>query len=146
MLQIADILNSDARYPEAQALPDILGDRYLYSRNKIFKAIRDSVLNFGYKFSKEHTQQWIDYQVFPLLSLQGFFDSKVIPYIDNGLCAALLVRKIPTIALEPKFLLDSMKKNYLLHESTHCVAHEFLKNRDVLHSIYPSDKIGRAHV
>lgn len=132
MLHIADILNSDARYTGKHALPDNLGDRYLYNRNPLFRAIRDTVCELGYRFSKEYTRAWIDYQVFPLLSLQTFVDSHTIPYVDNGTSAAALVERYPNIALEPKFLLDSMKKNYLLHESSHCVSYEFLKDRQVL--------------
>ena len=109
------------------ALPDALGDSYLCAHNPVFAKIRRSAIGFGFRYSCEDTQAWRDYQSFGLVALQQIVSGRIIPYHDTGSAFRRLLERTPKVALSPRFILNGCKKNYVLHESAHCIASSVLR-------------------
>jgi hypothetical protein len=139
MLVIDDVIQCDERYPAANALPDSLGDRYLYTKNFVFRSVREAVLAAGYRFSSQDSVAWRRYQVFPLLSLRDILESRVIPYFDNLTVLRSMTAEHAQLRIFPKYFVESVKKNYVLHESAHCVASEVLRLESLLDKDFPSE-------
>lgn len=57
---------------------------------------------------------------------------RVVPYTDNVTALKDLVATQPGLTLPVSFLVREVSKNYLLHESCHCLAHEALFGRESL--------------
>jgi hypothetical protein len=115
-------------YSSANCLPKAFGDRYLYSHNPVFAAVRDSAISLGYGFSCADTPLWRDYQSFSLLTLHEIMSGRLIPYLDNATTFQRLVERDSTAALPLRFIHNNMSKNHVFHESGHCVAHHFIKD------------------
>jgi len=106
-----------------RAIKECLGDQYLYAHNSTFRKVRDAAIEVGVRYSAADTSFWRDYQVCSLFCLQSILDSKVIPFIDNAPSLARLLSKVyRDFALNATLLLQIVKRNFLLHESAHCVA------------------------
>jgi hypothetical protein len=137
---ISELLEVDAS-PAPNALPDAIGDAYLYSRNPVFANIRNVALHFGYSFSHQDTELWRDYQVLSLLTLHRIIKGKVIPYADNRVTMARLLADNPALSLPANFIRNNMARNFTLHEAAHCIASTvFQQNEPLLSSAQGSDK------
>jgi hypothetical protein len=112
------------------ALADAFGDSYLYRHNRVFAALRDAALQFGYRFSAEDTPLWRDYQSLSLLALHRILSDKTIPYFDTATTFRRLVAANPSARLPPGFLAGNLKRNYVFHESAHCVAHSTMSRME----------------
>lgn len=112
--------------PANNALADALGDRYLYRHYPVFTHVRDAVVDLGYCFSAEDTPLWRDYQSFAMTTLPRIIAGKIIPYFETGIAFSRLVSARPGARLPPGFIVASIKRNYVFHESTHCLAHAVL--------------------
>jgi hypothetical protein len=112
--------------PSPGAIADAVGDRYLCRHNPIFANIRGAALRAGYRFSAEDTPLWRDYQSCALLTLPQILSGRVIPYHDTGNTFLRLRQRYPDAAPSPFFILGNLKRNYVFHESAHCVAHSVL--------------------
>lgn len=107
--------------PSPNSLADAVGDRFLYRHNQMFARIRDFVLQLGYRFVRDDTPLWRDYQGLGLLTLHRILEGKLIPYFDNGNVLARLMESDPEVALPPRFIVSNVKHNHAFHESAHCV-------------------------
>jgi hypothetical protein len=139
-ISISELLQLDNR-SVANALPDAIGDRYLYSTNPVFANIRDVAAHLGYRFSHRSTKLWRDYQVLPLLTLHRIIKDKVIPYSDNRPTLARLLKDKPGISLPASFIENNITRNYTLHEAAHCIASTiFQLDESLLETARNSDK------
>ncbi len=117
----------------APALYHNLGDGYLYTYNKVFANVRDVVRAKGFAFSRRHTTLWNDYNVIPLLCLQSILDRGILPYCDNVSSLRSVASRSASVDLPPtviRFLMGNLRRNYLLHESAHCIAHRVFQQID----------------
>ena len=126
MIKIASLMKIHDGYATEHSLDDNLGDGFLYSRNAFFSAMREWALEEGLRFSSETTPLWKQYQTLPFFSLQDIFDDRVVPYMDNVTVFRNVLKRDPGLALPLRFILDSLKKNYILHETSHYVAYRAL--------------------
>lgn len=108
------------------SLPENFGDGYLCEHNRIYRNIRKQGVSCGTTYSLGGNSRWFDYMVFPLVNFDELINSKEIPYIDNYSVLLRLSQKYPKMTLPEKFIRDAFKRNYLLHETCHCIAHDFL--------------------
>lgn len=133
MIDIAKLIALHDRHSQPHALAHSLGDGYLYSHNKVFANVRDVVLANGFVFSHRHTNLWREYNVLPLLCLQSILAGRVVPYCDNVTPLRAMASRNASLGLTPsvmRFLLGSLRRNYLLHESAHCIAHHVFQQID----------------
>jgi hypothetical protein len=110
------------KHPQ-NCLAEVLGDAYLYKKNLVYKNIRDAVIAAGYSFSFTPP---FDYTTFPLMSLNKILNSKIIPVVDNVQSLRLIESENPSIFRLKDFEVLFPMGNYLLHESSHCLAHSIL--------------------
>lgn len=124
MVEIGRLLEINSRYPHRHAFQDCVGDQYLYARNRVFKRIRDYALACGISYMRSGSSLWHDYQVCPLFCLNVMLEEKSVPIVDNeSSMKRLLERAGPSFAVTGKFLTKVLRRNYLLHESSHYIAH-----------------------
>ena len=130
MIEIAKLIALHHGHSHAHAVPHSLGDGYLYTHNKVFANVRNVVLSRGFTFSDRHTSLWREYNVLSLLCLQSILDGRVVPYCDNVSPLRAVVSRSASLTVPPSFLLGSLRRNYLLHESAHCLAHDVFQQID----------------
>lgn len=133
MIDLAKLIVLHDRHSCARALPHSLGDGLLYTQNKVFANVRNVVQARGFGFSHRHTSLWREYNVLPLLCLQSILDGRVVPYCDNVSPLRTVTSKSGSLVLPPsvmQFLIGNLRRNYLLHESAHCIAHDVLQRSD----------------
>lgn len=133
MIDIAKLIALHDGHSHAPSLPYSLGDGYLYQHNKVFANVRNVVQAKGFSFSRQHTSLWREYNVIPLLCLQSILDQRVVPYCDNVSPLRAVASRSASLGLPPavmRFLLGNLRRNYLLHESAHCIAHQVFQQID----------------
>lgn len=133
MIDIAKLIALHDGHSHAHALPHSLGDGYLYTHNKVFANVRNVVQAKGFVFSRRHTSLWREYNVLPLLCLQSILDGRIVPYCDNVSPLRSVASRSASLALPSsvmRFLLGNLRRNYLLHESAHCIAHHVFQQID----------------
>jgi hypothetical protein len=109
-----------------QSLPENLGDGYLCQNNVLYRNVRKQGIERGTTFCLGGNLRWHDYMVFPLVSFQELLENKEIPYVDNYNVLLRLCEKHPKLSLPEKFIRDAFKRNYLIHETCHLIADDFL--------------------
>lgn len=122
-IKLAELLKHHDQNQPPQALTLSLGDGYLLNYNPVFKRLRTAFLDFGYSYTD---QDFCNYVVLPYVSLKKILAAKKVPYFDN-----VSVLKEIEADHPQKFKCEELvrvKANYTLHESSHCVAEEYLKN------------------
>jgi hypothetical protein len=129
MLSIAKLLWLDEEFIEREALPEAFGDRYLFANNPLFAKVRSLFLSFGFRYSSEPTRFWRDYDSMSLLMLQEILDSGVVPYKDNTKTLKRFSEKCPSLEMPANLLLTLLQRNYLMHESAHCISHRILSSQ-----------------
>jgi hypothetical protein len=101
-------------------LKDVYGDEFLLRRSSIYRHIREQVLQLGYRF----TYKAEDYFNWPLMHLPWMLSRKTIPYRRNLRALKSVSQRhginLKSVLAVPIFL----ERNVLLHESSHCLAHE----------------------
>ena len=143
MVELGRLLEINSYYRHPHAFENCLGDQYLYARNRIYRQIRDCSLRYGLCYCGEGSTLWHDYQVCPLFCLNLMLANKSVPMVDN---TSSLVRIAamggPSFAVSSKFLTKVFKRNYLLHESAHYIAHHIIGlNSSSMHdSIFASEE------
>jgi hypothetical protein len=124
MIEIGRLLELNTRHAHVNAFVHSLGDQYLYARNPLYRTIRDAALARGASYVKHESALWHDYMVCPLFCLDVMLEQKIIPLVDNESSLRRLAAKSGnSFAVTGKFLTRAMKRNYLLHESCHYIAH-----------------------
>lgn len=126
MVNLAKLLSMDETCVSREALPDVFGDRYLCANNELYLKIRQLFLAGGSKYSCDATRLWRDYTSFPLLMLQEFVESGVVLYKDNFTTLKGIVLKNPGLEMPAHLFLSLLQRNYLLHESAHCVSYRIV--------------------
>jgi hypothetical protein len=111
---------------DALAIPTNIGDAYLLEHNELFRNVRRCSSRLQIRFSADYNNDWKTYDAFPLLSLWLVLRTRTIPFRDNVTALRALVDRNPAISLSARFLTSALKHNYLLHETTHCIAHELI--------------------
>lgn len=97
------------------------GDSYLCSKNRIFRNIRRETLGLGYSFSLDRNDAYL---ALPLSQLATVLSNKIIPYVDNVGVLESIESQIPGRANWAD-IRDSLRKNFVFHESCHAVARHF---------------------
>lgn len=128
LVKVARLLAIDAECTEKNALNGVIGDRYLYCHNAIFRRIRDTAILAGCDFSAADSCLLRSYLSFPLFSLGNILAQHTIPYLENALALEELLRRNGEIALPVRFLLKNVRPNYLLHEASHFVGEQETKD------------------
>ncbi len=121
-LTVFEILNLDQSAQNSQTLSKAIGDSFLFKNNPLYKNIRSEFLKLGYSFT---TEDFCHYVAMPFLSLPEILRYKKVPYFDNVTPLQLIEKAHPQ-----KFKCEEIikpKTNHLLHESSHCLAEEYLK-------------------
>jgi hypothetical protein len=103
-------------------IPGVFGDRYLCAENPLFRTVRQTCLSMGYVFDAGQTTLSTRYKALPLLTLQEVIDSGVVPVYENADVVRPLMAAKPNSPEAVRFLVNTLQKNYLLHESAHCIA------------------------
>jgi|GEM_PF-2624997 len=129
MLDLSTFIWIDDQYSNQNALPDSIGDRYLYANNRLFRAVRETFLTLGFRYSSDVSRLWRDYDNASLFVLQDILDEGVVPYRDNLTTLKRVMARNPSLTISENNLLTLVARNYLLHESAHCIAHHLLRNR-----------------
>lgn len=125
-VKLAMLLQFDDACESPHGIEAILGDRYLYAHNGIFSRIRDAALRFRCEFTDRDSPLLRSYIAFPLFSLHEIIDQKTVPYVANTHLLRDMAYRKEDLALPVRFLLESMRHNYILHESSHLVAHQIV--------------------
>jgi hypothetical protein len=82
-INLRHFLDLDRRSQERGALPELLGDSYLYVHNRLYRAVRDQTLAAGYRYSSSPSELSQMYLAFPLLSLERVMEEGMLPYIPT---------------------------------------------------------------
>jgi hypothetical protein len=132
-------LHDDAVWP--QGVSRSLGDSLLCERSAIHRRVRERLLAQGYTLSNASTETSGLYDCMPLLALESVLTRRVIPYRDNVTALRRVVASQPDTRLPVPFLVNELAKNYLLHESCHCLAHDALFGSDRLRDCAQAEPI-----
>jgi hypothetical protein len=130
MIRVARLLAIDAQHASEKSVKACVGDSYLYAKNPIYRNIRDIFLDLGCQYVNSDTRLWRDYQIWPLMCLRRILTDGVVPYLDNGVMLRRLVEENPEFDIPGPFMIESLRHNYLIHESSHCIAHRVLACRE----------------
>ena len=120
------ILAFDCDYSSRDGVTEAFGDQYLCETNPLHARIRTLFRSFGFSYSVDSDLLSHDYNVLSLLTLQHLVDRGVVPVVDNTATLHRLLRGTSDAFLTPTFLIRNLRRNYLLHESAHCIAHRVL--------------------
>lgn len=98
-----------------------MGDSYLLNSNKIYRQIRQKILDLGYSFSDDPNS---DYLALPMAQLESVLKSKKIPYVNN-VRPLIKLNEQTRSTLDWDHVVDNIKPNYILHESCHAIARHY---------------------
>jgi hypothetical protein len=124
-MKLARLLDLHLEKTSEVTLQDNLGDSYLYSKNKIYKAIRDECLKNNFYFSSDYDSSYL---ALPLAELENILNNKKIPYFNNVDVLKNIEKQKPNLA-DWSDIADNLKKNFLFHESCHAVARSYRNNK-----------------
>jgi hypothetical protein len=133
------LLQAQEQYSTANSLPEVLGDGYLYKHSPIFARVRDVAVDRGYRFVESESHLWHDYQAMPLLSLKAILSEKSVPYFDNVSVLRKLYQQKPHIELPIRLVYEVVKRNFLFHETCHCVAFSVIETQSRILDQFSSD-------
>jgi hypothetical protein len=106
---------------DGNSLPECFGDSYLYANNMLCTRVRKLFFALGFKYTADPLF-CRDYFAAPLLCLPGILGSKFVPFFDNTSVLRQVLLRCPELTISTHDLQMQLKRNYLLHESCHCVA------------------------
>lgn len=113
-MTLKQLLEAHDQNQTDQTLRNCLGDAYLFHHNPVYHKIRQTAVQLSYGFQ---TPPDFAYVSLPFTQLENILKSKVIPYFDN----MSVLRGLPP-SLAWQSVQDSLRKNYVFHESCHAVA------------------------
>ena len=122
-LKLSELLHLHDSCTAGASLKKSLGDGYLYQNNQIFKSVRDQFLKLGFTLTSD---DFCHYAVLPYASLPFILKEKKVPYFDNVSVLQDIESLHPNLFICEELI--KVKANYTLHESSHCLASQFLKN------------------
>ncbi len=121
-IMLMDVLDLHDHCEADAAIPEILGDAFLFQNNFLYRNIRKAVLGLGFTFTQD---DFCNYSVMPFASLPQILAQKKIPYFDN----VSILKKLESENPQQfnYYGIPPVRRNYLLHESCHCLAETLLK-------------------
>jgi hypothetical protein len=119
-MRLADVLAAHDAYRPFTAVPDNVGDGFLYCANPVFRAVRDRATAAGVRFT---TEDFCGYGVASLAALGAILRARTIPYQDNVGVLRRAEAKRPGGTLRNVM---PIKSNLIMHEAAHCVADQAL--------------------
>ena len=122
--RLCDLLELHDEHTSRKAIPRALGDAYFYTRNPVFKSIRDAALRTGFAYSADDAAQCYGW---PLMSLDTALRKRRVPFVDNVFHLRELERRRPRHFLLADLRAYGPARNPLLHESAHCLAFDALE-------------------
>jgi len=114
------LLEAHDRNQGDQTLKNCFGDAYLYQYNPIYQNLRKACVKLKTTFQSPPDS---DYQTLPYTQLENILESQSIPYYDN----VHVLRKLPQ-RLDWSHLQNSLRKNFIFHESCHVMARDKTKS------------------
>jgi hypothetical protein len=120
---VTDLLNSQLSFQNYTEIPMNLGDGFLIKNNLIFRKIRLLSRSIDVCYSSE--SNLYNYDTCPNLSFNKILENKTVPYLKNTAPLIEVVRHFPDLDIGRML---EIKKNNILHESTHLVIWEGLKS------------------
>lgn len=145
MLNIHDLLAVDAPISPL-AVADVFGDCYLTEHNLIYRNVRSSAIESGFRYITDPaTEIWSDYQLMSLACLERLMTTKCIPCyptkrilnkLDDG---HAFDRPVPL-----RFVLMALALNNHFHESAHALGYRALsQNPELVGALSRSESEGR---
>lgn len=130
-MNIQQLLAIHELHGNDQTLKSSLGDAYLFQFNPIFQNVRKSVLQLKTTFQSPPDSE---YQTLPYTQLEKILKSNCIPYYDN----VSVLKNLPQ-ALDWSLVQDSLRKNFVFHESCHVIARD--KTKSLIQSVDSQQRI-----
>ncbi len=121
MILVSDLMIAQEKTRSTTRLSWVLGDGLLYSSNWIYRRIRIESSKIGVRFSGR--TDLFDYLSCPHLYFRTLLLKKVIPYVENARPLQRMYQQAPQLPIQR---LLQIRKNKILHESAHLVAHPIL--------------------
>lgn len=113
-MTLGQLLKAHDQDQSDQTLKNGLGDAYLFHHNPVYKKIRQATVQLFYQFQTPPDNAYV---ALPFTQLENILESKAIPYFDN----VTVLRQLPP-TLSWLSIQDSLRKNFVFHESCHAVA------------------------
>jgi hypothetical protein len=121
MIKLSKLLDLDSKPHHPAAIADCLGDSYLCRNNIVHEKIRARFLELGGRFRCDESELCEDYRVAPLYCLRDIIESATVPYNRNAAACRRMVARNPGFALSGAHLVDTLRRNVILHETAHCL-------------------------
>jgi hypothetical protein len=117
MIYTKDLITAEIRLkPKSCVINSVLGDGYLFEKNKTYRTRRQTAVDLKIKFKKANKF----YNLSPLLCLPSILIQKTVPYFENKkIIADFNSNSIKITADELLFL--GTKTNHILHETSHVI-------------------------
>ena len=119
MAHLAQLVWIHQQYAPKEAIPDIFGDPFLVSQNRLFRNTRKQVLEDGYRFVADGSPLTKHYEAAPLLMLDELLSKRTLPYRSTLPPVQQLLGRMPSIEIEDHLLVSLATKNVVFHESLH---------------------------
>ncbi len=117
MIYIKDLIAAEIRLkPKPCVINSVLGDSYLFEKNKIYRTRRQTAANLKIKFKKADKF----YNLTPLLCLPSILIQKTVPYLENTEIFANFNSNSQNITVDELLFLGT-KTNHILHETSHVI-------------------------
>jgi hypothetical protein len=129
-LTVHEILELHHSVNNTSVLAKSIGDGFLFANNSLYRNIRKDYLKRGFTLT---TEDFCHYVSMPFLSLDEILKQKKVPYFDNVTPIEFIEKTHPKLFKCEEII--KPKTNHVLHESSHCLAEEYLKsvNTNVQH-------------
>ena len=127
MKTVEYLLRTHQKFQGRLSLPKVLGDGYLQAHNPMFRRIRRACVRIGFGFSNHDFCQYGGTQMF---ALPLMIQKKTLFYNDNTTRLSHAQRSknaVMKCKVNPKGI--PIQINYLMHESSHCVADQIFRNK-----------------
>jgi hypothetical protein len=128
-MRISKLLEIDETQTEG-CVADAFGDSFLCASNLLYHQVRSTALRNGISFSSADSPLWRDYRAMPLLSLPSILSTRTVPYMTTKDSLRRIIRKFGDHDLAPEILATYLGRNYMLHESCHCIAELMLLDKE----------------
>lgn len=125
-LTVHEILELHNSVNNTAVLSKSIGDGFLFVNNPLYRNIRKEYLERGYTLT---TEDFCHYVSMPFLSLDEILKQKKVPYFDNVTPIEFIEKTHPKLFRCEEII--KPKTNHVLHESSHCLAEEFLKSVNI---------------
>jgi hypothetical protein len=117
MIYIKDLIATEMHLkPKPCVINSVLGDAYLFEKNKIYQLRRQIATDLKIKFKKSDKF----YDLSPLLCLPSILIKKTVPYLENKNAFSHFNSNTQNITIDELLFLGT-KTNHILHETSHVI-------------------------